>query len=84
MLRVLLGCFLSFSSTYTSEFGVSNASSVKNATCFMNLFESNTAIYLSVKVSLFSYPSIKTFLSGAEKPCLIETVLLSTHSIFFG
>ena len=33
---------------------------------------------------LFSYPSIKTCVFGAQKNRLIETVLLSTHNICFG
>ena len=32
----------------------------------------------------FSPQSIKTFVLGAQKNCLIETVLLSTHNICFG
>ena len=30
------------------------------------------------------YLSIQTFVLGAQKNCLIETVLLSTHNICFG
>ena len=33
------------------------------------------------KLRIFSYPSILTFVLGAEKNRLIETVLLSTHNI---
>ena len=40
--------------------------------------------YLSVKLQIFSYPSILTCVLGAQKNCLIETVLLSTHNICFG
>ena len=32
----------------------------------------------------FSYPSILTYIFGAQKNRLIETVLLSTHNICFG
>ena len=39
---------------------------------------------LSVKLRLFSYPSIYTCVLGAQKNRLIETVLLSTHNICFG
>ena len=35
-------------------------------------------------LSLLSYPSVKTFVLGAQKNRLIETVLLSTHNICFG
>ena len=38
---------------------------------------------LSVKLELFSYPSVKTCVLGAQKNCLNETVLLSTHNICF-
>ena len=30
---------------------------------------------------IFSYPSVLTYVLGAQKNCLIETVLLSTHNI---
>ena len=33
---------------------------------------------------MFSYPSVLTDVLGAQKNCLIETVLLSTHNIYFG
>ena len=33
---------------------------------------------------IFSYPSVFTFVLGAQKIRLIETVLLSTHNICFG
>ena len=39
--------------------------------------------FFCVKVSLFSQPSIKTYVVGAQKNRLIETVLLSTYNIFF-
>ena len=34
--------------------------------------------FLSVKVKLYSYPSVRTYVLGAQKNRLIETVLLST------
>ena len=37
----------------------------------------------SVKLRIFSYPSVLTFIMGAQKKCHIETVLLSTHNIWF-
>ena len=39
---------------------------------------------ISVNLSIFSYPSFLTYILGAEKNHLIETVLLSTHYIYFG
>ena len=36
------------------------------------------------KLWLFSYPSVPTFVLGAQKNHLIEMVLLSTHNICFG
>ena len=39
---------------------------------------------LCVKLLIFSYPSVLTFVLGAQKNRLIETVLLSTHNICFG
>ena len=39
---------------------------------------------MCVKLLLFLYPSIKTFVLGTQKNRLIETVLLSTHNICFG
>ena len=39
---------------------------------------------MSVKLWIFSYPLILTFVLGAQKNHLIETVLLSTHNICFG
>ena len=38
----------------------------------------------SVKMLIFSYPSVLTYVLGAHKNRLIETVLLSTHNICFG
>ena len=39
---------------------------------------------LSVKLLIFSYPSILTYVLGTQKNRLTETVLLSTHNILFG
>ena len=39
---------------------------------------------LSVKFEIFSYRSILTYVLGAQKNRLIETVLLSTHKVCFG
>ena len=39
---------------------------------------------MSVKILIFSYLSVLTYVLGAQKNCLIETVLLSTHNISFG
>ena len=36
------------------------------------------------KLSIFSYPSVLTYVLGAQKNHFIETVLLSTHNIEFG
>ena len=38
----------------------------------------------SVKMKIFSYPSVVTYGFGAKKSRLIETVVLSTHNICFG
>ena len=38
----------------------------------------------SVKLLIFSYLSVLTYVFGAQKNRLIETVLLSTHNICFG
>ena len=38
---------------------------------------------LSIKLSIFSYPSVLTYVLGANKNRLIETVLLSTHNMFW-
>ena len=35
------------------------------------------------KIVISSYPSILKFVLGAQKNCLIETALLSTHNICF-
>ena len=39
---------------------------------------------MSIKLCLFSYPSVQTYVLGAQKNHLIEKVLLSTHNIWFG
>ena len=39
---------------------------------------------LGVKLRIFSYVSVYTFVLDAQKNCLIETVLLSTQNICFG
>ena len=36
---------------------------------------------LSVKLLISSFPSVLTFVLGAQKNPLIETILLSTHNI---
>ena len=36
------------------------------------------------KIVNISYPSVLTYVLGAQKNRLIETVLLSTHNICFG
>ena len=38
---------------------------------------------LECKFRIFSYPLVKTYVVGAQKNLLIETVLLSTHNICF-
>ena len=40
--------------------------------------------FFSVKLQLFTYPSVQTCVLGAQTNRLIETVLLSTHNIYFG
>ena len=40
--------------------------------------------FFSVKLYIFSYPSVLTYVFGAQKNRLFETVLLSTHNIGFG
>ena len=39
---------------------------------------------IDVKPKMFSFPSILTFVVGAQNNLLIETVLLSTHNICVG
>ena len=52
------------------------------------IFKINTEVkinkFFSVKLLIFSYPSVLTYFWGAQKNRLIETVLLSTHNICFG
>ena len=43
----------------------------------------NLAKIFSVKLRLFSYPSVYKYVLGAQKNSLIKTVLLSTHNIFW-
>ena len=38
---------------------------------------------LSIKLSIFPYPSVLSYVLGSQKNRLIETVLLSTHNICF-
>ena len=38
---------------------------------------------MSVRLSIFSYPSVSTYVLGAQKNHLYEIVLLSTHNICF-
>ena len=45
---------------------------------------SRYAIFLSVKVKLFAYPSVYTYVLGAQNNRLIEKILLSTYNICFG
>ena len=45
---------------------------------------SRLAKKFSLKSQIFSYPSVLTFVLGAQKNRLIEMVLLSTHNICFG
>ena len=40
--------------------------------------------FLSVKMLMFSYLSVLTYVLSAQKNRLIQTVLLSTHNICFG
>ena len=40
--------------------------------------------FFSLKFSIFSYPSVLTYVLGAQKNRLIETVLLSSQNICFG
>ena len=41
------------------------------------------ALIISIKLRLFSYPSVKTCVLAAQKDALIETVLLSTYNKCF-
>ena len=42
------------------------------------------ANFLSLKLRLFSYPSVFIYVVGTEKNCLNEMVLFSTHNICLG
>ena len=50
---------------------------------FFNLFI-GLGKYLTVKLGIFSSLSVLTYVLGAQKNRLNETVLLSTHNIHFG
>ena len=52
--------------------------------CFEDLNGLDKQKKFSVNLYIFSYPSILTYILGAQKNRLIETVLLSTHNICFG
>ena len=39
--------------------------------------------FLSVKMYIFSCPSVSIYVLGAQKNRLVETVLLSTHNVCF-
>ena len=39
---------------------------------------------LHLKLRIFSYRTVIIYILVAQKNCLIETVLLSTHNIYFG
>ena len=45
---------------------------------------SSLAKKFGVKLLTFSYLLVLTFVLGAQKDCLNETVLLSTYNIYFG
>ena len=44
----------------------------------------NKTKFLSSKLLIFSYSSVLTYVLGAQKNRLNETVLMSTHNICFG
>ena len=47
--------------------------------------EHRFSVHLKVLfIWIFSYSSVLTYVLGAQKNCLIETVLLSIHDICFG
>ena len=48
------------------------------------LFLVDKEIFVCVKLLIFSFPTVLTYILGAQKNRLIETVLLSTHNICFG
>ena len=39
---------------------------------------------MSLKMLVFSNPLVLTYVLGAQKNSLAETILLSTHDIYFG
>ena len=41
-------------------------------------------LFFSVKLRIFSYPSVLTYVLGAQKNRLLEMVLLSTHNTCSG
>ena len=70
-----------FITPFVNSFGVHcNTETQKNT----GLDEQDFFEFLSVKLYIFSYPSVLTFFGGAQKNRLTETVLLSTHDICFG
>ena len=54
----------------------------KKFSLFVSIAE-DLAKFLWVKLRIFSYPSVLTYVLGAQKNHLNETVLLSTHNIYF-
>ena len=51
---------------------------------YVDTHRSRKVNMFSIKLKLFSYQLILTYVLGAQKDRLIETVLLSTHNICFG
>ena len=49
----------------------------------LTLYRLKEAKELSVKLVVSSYPSVLTYVLGAQKNRLIETVLFSAHNIMF-
>ena len=49
-----------------------------------DFFNINVFKIMSIKLLIFSYPSVSTYVLGAQNNRLIERVLLSTHNIWFG
>ena len=45
---------------------------------------SDVHIFCSLELQIFSCPSVLSFVLGAQKNRLIETILFSTHNIYFG
>ena len=50
----------------------------------MNQYVNGLGKKNSIILQIFSYSSVVTYVLGAQKSCLIETVFLSTHNICFG